>query len=73
MVTLSTLAVGDVLASPRLQELLDLTPGNLVTHLHETHLRKLEDAGYVETRDGFFAAARFALARLGRQPAGPGT
>jgi len=33
------------LTFPRLQELLDLTPGNLVTHL-----RKLERGGYVETQ-----------------------
>jgi DNA-binding MarR family transcriptional regulator len=43
VVTLSTLAVGDSLTFPRLQDLLNLTPGNLVTHL-----RKLEQAGYVE-------------------------
>lgn len=42
VVTLSALAVGDSLTFPRLQDLLDLTPGNLVTHL-----RKLEEGGYV--------------------------
>lgn len=42
MVTLATLPQGDHLSFPRLQELLGLTPGNLITHL-----RKLEDAGYV--------------------------
>ncbi|CAN5677524.1 MAG: transcriptional regulator [Actinomycetota bacterium] len=42
MTTLSTVAEGDRLAFPRLQELLDMTAGNL-----STHLRKLEDAGYV--------------------------
>jgi DNA-binding MarR family transcriptional regulator len=41
-VTLSTLREGDYLSFSRLQQLLDLTPGNLITHL-----RKLEDAGYV--------------------------
>jgi DNA-binding MarR family transcriptional regulator len=41
-VTLSTLREGDHLSFSRLQRLLDLTPGNLITHL-----RKLEDAGYV--------------------------
>ncbi|MBH0131088.1 transcriptional regulator [Salinibacterium sp. NK8237] len=40
---LATLPDGDRLAFPRLQELLEMTPGNL-----STHLRKLEDAGYVE-------------------------
>jgi DNA-binding MarR family transcriptional regulator len=41
-VTLSTLREGDYLSFSRLQRLLDLTPGNLITHL-----RKLEDVGYV--------------------------
>lgn len=44
MVTLSTLHDGDDLSFTRLQDLLGLTPGNLITHL-----RKLEDAGYVTT------------------------
>ena len=44
MVTLATLRDGDDLSFIRLQELLGLTPGNLITHL-----RKLEDAGYVTT------------------------
>jgi DNA-binding transcriptional ArsR family regulator len=39
---LATLADGDSLSFSRLQHLLDLTPGNLITHL-----RKLDDAGYV--------------------------
>ena len=43
IVTLSALTVGDSLTFPRLQDLLNLTPGNLVTHL-----RKLEQGGYVE-------------------------
>ena len=43
-VTLATLPDGDSLSFTRLQELLGLTPGNLITHL-----RKLEDAGYVTT------------------------
>lgn len=42
MATLSTLAAGDVIVFPRLQKLLDMTAGNL-----STHLRKLEEAGYV--------------------------
>ena len=45
MVTLSALGESDSLTFPRLQELLNLTPGNLVTHL-----RKLEQGGYVETQ-----------------------
>lgn len=43
-VTLATLRDGDSLSFTRLQDLLGLTPGNLITHL-----RKLEDAGYVTT------------------------
>jgi hypothetical protein len=38
MVTLATLRDGDNLSFTRLQELLGLTPGNLITHL-----RKLEE------------------------------
>jgi DNA-binding MarR family transcriptional regulator len=41
--TLATLCDGDRITFPRLQELLDMTAGNL-----STHLRKLEEAGYVE-------------------------
>jgi DNA-binding MarR family transcriptional regulator len=41
-VTLSTLREGDYLSFSRMQNLLGLTPGNLITHL-----RKLEEAGYV--------------------------
>jgi DNA-binding MarR family transcriptional regulator len=44
VVTLSTLAVGEDLSFSRLQDLMGLTPGNLITHL-----RKLEEAGYVMT------------------------
>ncbi|WP_086818947.1 transcriptional regulator [Allokutzneria sp. NRRL B-24872] len=42
-VALAALPSGDRITFPRLQELLDMTAGNL-----STHLRKLEDAGYVE-------------------------
>ncbi|AEA22475.1 transcriptional regulator [Pseudonocardia benzenivorans] len=41
--SLASLCAGDKITFPRLQELLDMTAGNL-----STHLRKLEDAGYVE-------------------------
>jgi len=44
VVTLAALRDGDDLSFTRLQEVLGLTPGNLITHL-----RKLEDAGYVTT------------------------
>lgn len=42
MATLAVLAEGDSLSFSRLQHLLELTPGNLITHL-----RKLDEAGYV--------------------------
>lgn len=41
--TLAALCGGDRITFPRLQELLEMTAGNL-----STHLRKLEGAGYVE-------------------------
>jgi DNA-binding MarR family transcriptional regulator len=44
MVTLATLAEGEDLSFTRLQDVIGLTPGNLITHL-----RKLEDADYVST------------------------
>lgn len=40
---LATLGDGDRMTFPRLQELLGMTAGNL-----STHLRKLEEAGYVQ-------------------------
>jgi DNA-binding MarR family transcriptional regulator len=43
-VTLAALPHGDTLSFTRLQDMLGLTPGNLITHL-----RKLEDTGYVQT------------------------
>jgi DNA-binding transcriptional ArsR family regulator len=42
VVTLAALPDGDHLSFTRLQDLIGLTPGNLITHL-----RKLDDAGYV--------------------------
>jgi DNA-binding MarR family transcriptional regulator len=45
MVTLAALRDGDDLSFTGLQDLTELTPGNLITHL-----RKLEEAGYVATR-----------------------
>jgi len=54
VVTLSTLAPDEDLSFSRLQDLIGLTPGNLITHL-----RKLEDAGYVTTvRSGRGVTAR---------------
>ena len=43
MVALAALSTGDQITFPRLQQLLDMTAGNL-----STHLRKLEDASYVQ-------------------------
>jgi len=48
MTTLSAVAEGDKLAFPRLQELLDMTPGNL-----SAHVRKLEDAEYVTVEKSY--------------------
>jgi DNA-binding MarR family transcriptional regulator len=48
MTTLSAVVKGDQLAFTRLQELLDMTAGNL-----STHLRKLEDAGYVAVEKAY--------------------
>jgi DNA-binding MarR family transcriptional regulator len=44
IVTLAALRERDTVSFTRLQEVIGLTPGNLITHL-----RKLEDAGYVAT------------------------
>jgi DNA-binding MarR family transcriptional regulator len=46
MVTLASLPHGDTLSFTRLQDMLGLTPGNLITHL-----RRLEEAGYVQTEE----------------------
>ena len=59
--TLAALPDGDTLSFTRLQDILDLTPGNLITHL-----RKLEDAGYVRAKS---AATARRLAR--RSPSRP--
>jgi DNA-binding MarR family transcriptional regulator len=64
VVTLATLTDGDNLSFTRLQELIGLTPGYLITHL-----RKLEDAGYVATHkngSGVTARTTVALTRTGR-------
>ena len=61
---LSTLREGDRLAFPRLQEILKMTAGNL-----SVHLRKLEEAGYVEvtkTHHGRTPATLVNLTRRGR-------
>ncbi|WP_435738024.1 transcriptional regulator [Cellulosimicrobium sp. PMB13] len=62
--TLAALGTGDELSFPKLQKLLDMTAGNL-----STHLRKLEDAGYVrvtKTHEGRTPVTYLALTRRGR-------
>jgi len=62
--TLAALADGDSLSFTRLQNMLELTPGNLITHL-----RKLEDAGYLiaeTTGNGRASRTSIALTRQGR-------
>jgi DNA-binding MarR family transcriptional regulator len=64
MVSLATLADGDSLSFPRLQQLLDLTAGNLITHL-----RKLQEAGYVvnlKSRQDSTARTTVSLTHAGR-------
>jgi DNA-binding MarR family transcriptional regulator len=64
MVTLATLPDGDTLSFTRLQDMIGLTPGNLITHL-----RKLEDARYVQTEktgSGVNALTTVALTHDGR-------
>lgn len=63
--TLAALPPGDQISFPRLQKLLDMTAGNL-----STHLRKLEEAGYVrvtKTHEGRTPATYVALTRDGRR------
>jgi DNA-binding MarR family transcriptional regulator len=61
MVTLATLGEGDDLSFTRLQDVIGLTPGNLITHL-----RKLEDAGYVTTaKSGSGVTARTGVSLTG--------
>lgn len=62
--TLAALPDSDALSFARLQDILDLTPGNLITHL-----RKLEDAGYIntdKTGNGNTARTSIALTHQGR-------
>jgi DNA-binding MarR family transcriptional regulator len=64
MATLAALPDGDALSFTRLQDMLGLTPGNLITHL-----RKLEDANYLaseKTGNGPASRTSVALTPLGR-------
>ena len=55
------LVAGLFLSFTKLQDLIGLTPGNLITHL-----RKLEEAGYVTTyRNGSGVTARTSVALTG--------
>jgi DNA-binding transcriptional ArsR family regulator len=61
MATLAALPDGDALSFTRLQDMIGLTPGNLITHL-----RKLEDAGYIDTeKTGNGSASRTSVALTG--------
>jgi DNA-binding transcriptional ArsR family regulator len=62
--TLAALPDGDTLSFTRLQDVLDLTPGNLIVQL-----RKLEEAGYLnsqKTRNGAGQKTMVALTDQGR-------
>jgi len=62
--TLAALPDGDALSFTRLQEMIGLTPGNLLIHL-----RKLEEAGYLcseKTGNGAASRTTVALTRQGR-------
>jgi DNA-binding MarR family transcriptional regulator len=62
--TLAALPEGDTLSFTRLQDLIGLTPGNLIIHL-----RKLEDADYINSekaRNGTVSITTVALTGHGR-------
>ena len=61
---LGALPEGDALSFTRLQDMIGLTPGNLITHL-----RKLEEADYLtseKTGNGPASRTSVALTRRGR-------
>ncbi len=63
--TLAALADDDRLSFTRLQDMIGLTPGNLIIHL-----RKLEEAGYVsseKTKNGQASHTTVALTSQGRK------
>jgi DNA-binding MarR family transcriptional regulator len=64
LVTLAALNDGDALSFTRLQDMIELTPGNLITHL-----RKLEDAGYLSSEksgNGIASRTSVMLTNRGR-------
>ncbi|MDR2987682.1 MAG: transcriptional regulator [Nocardiopsaceae bacterium] len=63
--TLAALPEGDTLSFTRLQDMIGLTPGNLIVHL-----RKLEEADYIrseKTRNGGVSMTTVALTGHGRK------
>jgi DNA-binding MarR family transcriptional regulator len=63
--TLAALPDGDTLSFTRLQDMIGLTPGNLIIHL-----RKLEEADYIsseKTKNGTTPQTTVALTRHGRE------
>ncbi len=63
--TLAALPDGDRLSFTRLQDMIGLTPGNLIIHL-----RKLEEAGYLsseKTKNGTAPLTTVALTSQGRK------
>jgi DNA-binding MarR family transcriptional regulator len=66
--TLAALPSGDGLSFTRLQDMIGLTPGNLIIHL-----RKLEEAGYLtseKTRNGSTPKTTVTLTSQGREALG---
>jgi DNA-binding MarR family transcriptional regulator len=66
--TLAALPDGDTLSFTRLQDMLGLTPGNLIIQL-----RRLEEAGYLsseKTRNGSAQKTTVALTSHGREALG---
>ena len=62
VVTLAALRDGNTLSFTRLQDMIGLTPGNLITHL-----RRLEDAGYLTSeKTGSGTAGRTSVALTSR-------
>lgn len=62
LATLAALHEGDTLSFTRLQEMIALTPGNLITHL-----RKLEDADYIKSdKTGAGVASRTSVSLTNR-------
>lgn len=66
--TLAALPDGDTLSFTRLQDMIGLTPGNLIIHL-----RKLEDADYITSKkasNGSVSITMVALTGQGREALG---